>query len=78
MGMAFVIISGNIDLSVGSVVGVTGALAASLQVKVLPTILSGIENDFFITLYTIIIVLLLDSGMVYGLLMEKFLLLLLQ
>jgi D-xylose transport system permease protein len=33
VGMALIIISGNIDLSVGSIVGVTGALAALVQVK---------------------------------------------
>lgn len=33
IGMVFIIVSGNIDLSVGSVVGLTGAVAAMLQVK---------------------------------------------
>lgn len=57
MGMAFVIISGNIDLSVGSVLGVTGALAALLQVKILPQIFRSSGNDFIVTLFTVIIVL---------------------
>lgn len=34
IGMVLIIVSGNIDLSIGSLVGLTGAIAAILQVKV--------------------------------------------
>lgn len=69
MGMAFVIISGNIDLSVGSVVGVTGALAAALQVKIFPVIFGSMGNNFIVTFFTILIVLIFGAliGLWHGL-----------
>ena len=46
MGMVLIIVSGNIDLSVGSVVGITGAAIGALQVYggwgTIPTILLGL------------------------------------
>ena len=46
MGMVLIIVSGNIDLSVGSVVGITGAAIGALQVfggwGTIPTILLGL------------------------------------
>ena len=38
IGMVFVITAGHIDLSVGAVAGLTGAIAAMLQVQWLPTL----------------------------------------
>jgi D-xylose transport system permease protein len=61
MGMAFVIISGNIDLSVGSVLGATGALAALLQVRILPFFFGSTGHDLFITISTLLIVLLFGA-----------------
>jgi len=40
-GMVLVIVTGNIDLSVGSVTGFTSVVAAAMQVRVLPDLLSG-------------------------------------
>src|SRR6056297_1169644 len=40
-GMVLVIVTGNIDLSVGSITGFTSVVAAFLQVRILPNLLSG-------------------------------------
>jgi len=59
MGMAFVIISGNIDLSVGSLVGLTGAVVASLQVNQLLKN-TGI-NQTTLTMLTIVTTLIVGA-----------------
>jgi len=55
MGMVLVIVSGNIDLSVGSVVGITGAAIGALQVYggwgTVPTILVGLVIGLVIGLW---------------------------
>jgi D-xylose transport system permease protein len=40
-GMVLVIVTGNIDLSVGSITGFTSVVAAALQVQLLPQVLPG-------------------------------------
>ncbi len=40
-GMVLVIVTGNIDLSVGSITGFTSVVAAFLQVRIFPDLLSG-------------------------------------
>jgi D-xylose transport system permease protein len=55
MGMVLIIVSGNIDLSVGSVVGITGAAIGALQVYggwgTVPTILIGLVIGLVIGLW---------------------------
>ncbi|MBE9479955.1 MAG: sugar ABC transporter permease, partial [Chloroflexi bacterium] len=55
MGMVLIIVSGNIDLSVGSVVGITGAAIGALQVYggwgTIPTILLGLVIGVVIGLW---------------------------
>ena len=59
MGMAFVIISGNLDLSVGSLVGLTGAMVAALQVRVIPLFFSDLNvSEVVLTLITVILTLM--------------------
>ncbi len=60
MGMVFVIVSGNIDLSTGSAVGLTGAVVAILQVRVLEHF-SVFNSAVVITIVAIIITLLFGA-----------------
>jgi len=68
IGMTLVIITGNIDLSVGSVTGFIGVIAAYLQAVMLPEILPGLFPSLsaeglgiLSTIVTIIICLLVSS-----------------
>ena len=68
IGMTLVIITGNIDLSVGSVTGFIGVIAAYLQAIMLPEILPGLFPSLsaevlgiLSTIVTIIICLLVSS-----------------
>jgi len=62
MGMVFVIVSGNIDLSVGSVVGLTGAIVAILQFGLLERIsLFSNVSQVIITLIAIFITLIFGA-----------------
>lgn len=65
-GMVLVIVTGNIDLSVGSITGFTSVVAAALQVQMLPEILPGLlpgvaDNTIGIisTVVTILVVLVI-------------------
>ncbi|PKP60348.1 sugar ABC transporter permease [Candidatus Atribacteria bacterium HGW-Atribacteria-1] len=71
IGMTLVIITGNIDLSVGSLTGLTSAIAAYLQAVMLPSLLSGLFPNLSIvasgvlsTIITIIVCLL--AGLLIG------------
>ena len=71
IGMTLVIITGNIDLSVGSLTGLISALAAYLQADIFPSLLSGLFSNLSIvalgvlsTIITIIICLL--AGLLIG------------
>lgn len=70
MGMAFVIISGHIDISVGSVTGLTSMIAACCQAIWLPQILGnlfqGLSVDSLGTISTIItvIITMLAGGLI--------------
>ncbi|PIE34280.1 sugar ABC transporter permease [candidate division KSB3 bacterium] len=57
MGMVLVIVIGNIDLSVGSVVGFVSAIAAALQAYILPNLFSamGIAESMSITARSILV-----------------------
>ena len=59
MGMAFVIISGNLDLSVGSLVGLTGAMVAALQVRIIPLYFNNLNiSGTLLTLITVVLTLI--------------------
>ena len=60
MGMVLVIVITNIDLSVGSVVGFVSAIAAALQVTVLPALFNtlGIADSMSITTRSILVTIL--------------------
>ncbi len=75
MGMVLVIVIGNIDLSVGSVVGFVSAIAAALQAYILPSLFTkmGIAESMSITtrsilVTTISIVVSLLVGLIVGIL----------
>ncbi len=64
LGMTFVIITGGIDLSVGSVVGLTGMLAGGLIQEGLTLKFAGVTLYFSVP---VIILLMLLFGLVFGL-----------
>ena len=77
IGMTFVIISGGIDLSVGSIVGLTGIIAGGLIFEglVVPLPMFGIEVTFYFNILIVILIGLLVGclvGFVNGIVVTRF------
>jgi len=74
VGVAFVIVTGGIDLSIGSVIGFTGVLFAMLVTDGVPEFIDSSPNREPLTpgmAFTVIISLSLLIGLIHGLLITK-------
>ena len=77
IGMTFVIISGGIDLSVGSIVGLSGMIACGLIYEglIIPLPMFGIEATFYFNPFIVILIGLLVGvfvGFVNGVVITRF------
>ena len=72
-GMVLVIVTGNIDLSVGSVTGFVSAIAAALQAYILPSILPNLFTGYSpFAIGTISTIITIISSLIIGVLVGVF------